>query len=188
MDQTHRNTTSEEPIQKEIDKLDRKNKKQEKTVRNLEIKVVQNVNLYFIFQAVILASTTVASPSTTCRSWWIPFTLSLLAAISNLLSFTATMSKVLTSRDEIDQNLADLGFMKLYQMTQDELNQVLPGTPLNHRGGEIVRPKASSMNRWKRRLVVYLSAGLFVGFSAVIMYGCYSILCRPGDRKCVKLC
>ncbi|KAG8375047.1 hypothetical protein BUALT_Bualt10G0059100 [Buddleja alternifolia] len=106
-----------------------------------------------------------------------------------MLSFCSAMSKVVESREELDQSLSDVAFMRMYQMTRTQLNQVLPGTPLmNNQGGEIVRPKAGAVRMWRRRLVVYLSVGLFVGFSGVVMYGCYRILCRPGDEKCVKLC
>ncbi|KAK4389226.1 hypothetical protein Sango_2259600 [Sesamum angolense] len=187
MNQSQGNSSSEDQIQREIDKLDQTNKKQEQRIRNLETKAVHNVNLYFIFQAVILASTTVAT-TTSCHDWWIPFTLSLVAAITNLLSFLGTISKVLKSREELDQKLSDIAFMKMYQITRDQLGQVLPGTPLTHQGSEIVRPKAGLAKRWKRRVVVYASIALFVGFSAVVMYGCRSILCRPSSRKCVKLC
>lgn len=187
MNQCEGNSSSHDQIQKEIHKVDEANKKQEQRTRILETKAVQNVNLYFIFQAVILASasaSTAGASSTSCRPWWwIPFTLSLLAAIINFLSFSATMSKVLKSRQELDQNLSDLKLMKSNQITRDKLNQAPPGAMLSHEGRELLRPKAGRMMRWKRCLVVYLSVGLFVGFSAIVIYGCYNILCHPGDRK-----
>ncbi|KAH6761008.1 hypothetical protein C2S51_017957 [Perilla frutescens var. frutescens] len=188
MNRSEGDSYSGDLVQREIDRLDERNKKQEHRIRNLETKAVQNVNLYFIFQAVILASTTLAS-SNSCHNWWIPVALSLLAAITNFLSFSSDMSKILKSREELDQNLSDLAFTKLYQLTRDELNQVLPGAPFNHQGGEIVRPKGGSLKKkWKRHLVVYLSIALFAAFTSVVMYGCHRILCHPGDRKCVKLC
>ncbi|KAL0285900.1 UNVERIFIED_CONTAM: hypothetical protein Sangu_2761000 [Sesamum angustifolium] len=108
MNQSQGNSSSEDRIQREIDKLDQTNKKQEQRIRNLETKAVHNVNLYFIFQAVILASTTVAT-TTSCHDWWIPFTLSLVAAITNLLSFLGTMSKVLLIklRHRIHENVSN---------------------------------------------------------------------------------
>ncbi|KAL7159995.1 hypothetical protein ABFS83_01G064900 [Erythranthe nasuta] len=170
------NSALEEPNRREADKLDESNKKQEQRIINLETKAIQNVNLYFIFQAVVLlASTTAAASSSsttataTCRRWWIPFTLSLLAAITNFLSLSTTVSAVLKSRKELDQNLSDLASMKSNQITRD------PNSP-----GNIPQniPKADNfINKWKRRLVVYFLVGLFVGFSAVVMYGCYNILC-----------
>ncbi|KAL2524983.1 Uncharacterized protein Adt_10037 [Abeliophyllum distichum] len=185
MDQNQVRNTSEDQIQREIEKLDETNKKQEWRIQNLEAKTVQNINLYFVFQAVILASTA-ASSSDNCRNWWIPVTLSFLAAGHNLFTFCATMYKVVKSREDLDQNMVDLEFMKVYQMTKAQINQVLPGTPLNHRGGEIVLPNGSARS-WRRRLLVYFFVGLFIGFSSVVMYGCHTLLCHPGDRKCVKV-
>ncbi|CAI9759366.1 unnamed protein product [Fraxinus pennsylvanica] len=184
MDQNQLKSVSDDPIQREIEKLDETNKKQEWRIQNLEAKAVQNINLYFVFQAVILASSSAAN----YRNWWIPATLSVLAATHNLFTFCAAMYKVVKSREELDQNMVDLAFMKVYQMTKAQINQVLPGTPLNHRRGEIVRPMPSSARRWRRRLLLCFSVGLFIGFSSVVMYGCHTLLRHPGDRKCVNGC
>lgn len=183
------NDLREDPIQKEIEKLDAANRKQEERVRNLETRAIQNVNLYFVFQAVILASTTMASAPNCRRQWWIQFVVSLLAAIPNFFNFWTSMFNALKEREELDQNLVDAEFIELNRMTRAEINKVLPGDVINQVGNGIVRPKASSAKRWKRRLQVYSFMGLFVGFTAVIMSGCYTILCHSGDdRKCVKLC
>ncbi|KAL2547646.1 uncharacterized protein Fot_09176 [Forsythia ovata] len=149
------------------------------------LSLLRLLNQLLLFK-IILASTA-ASSAANCRNGWILVTLSLLAAAHNLFTFCASMYKVVKSREELDQNMVDLAFMKLYQMTKAQINQVLPGTPLNHRGGEIVRPNGSA-RRWRRRLLVCFSVGLFIGFSSVVMYGCHTLLCRPGDRKCVKVC
>ncbi|CAA0812121.1 Unknown protein [Striga hermonthica] len=180
-------TTLEARNRKEIDKLVSANELQEHNIRNQETKVVHNVNLYFIFQAVVLASIT-ASSTATCRQWWVPFTLSLMAAVTNLLGLCGAVSRVLKSRDELDQSLSDVGFMKLYPITKEQLAQVMPGSPLSHEGKEIVRPKACGLRRWRRCFVAYFVIGLFVGFSGVVMYGCRRMLCNRGDGKCVKLC
>ncbi|KAL3652742.1 hypothetical protein CASFOL_002423 [Castilleja foliolosa] len=183
MSQIQDDITSEDRIQTEIDKLDNANKKQEQSIRNLVSRAIQNLNLYFIFQAVILASTTTSAA--TCRHWWVPFVLSLLAAATNLLGFLDALSKVMKLGQELDQSLLDLAFMKVYPITRDQLRRVLPGSPLTHQGREIVRPK---VRNWKLWSVIFLAVGLFVGFSGVVMYGCRRILCHPGERKCVKLC
>lgn len=184
MDQNQLRSVSDDPIQREIEKLDETNKKQEWRIQILEAKAVQNINLYFVFQAVILASSSTAN----CHNWWIPAILSVLTATYNLFTFCASMNKVVKSREELDQNTVDLAFMKVYQMTKAQINQVLPGTPLNHQRGEIVRPMPSSARRWRRRLLVCFSVGLFIGFSSVVMYGCYTRSCLPGDGKRVKGC
>ncbi|GER33027.1 protein kinase C-like zinc finger protein [Striga asiatica] len=163
--------------QREIDKLVSANKLQEHNIRDQEIKAIHNVNLYFIFQAVILGSIT-ASSTATCRQWWVPFSLSLMAALTNLLGLCGAISRVLKSRDELDQSLSDVGFMKLYPITKEQLAQVMPGSPLSHEGKEIVRPKICGLRRWTRLFVAYLLIGLFVGFSGVVMYGCRMMLCN----------
>ena len=85
----------------ERDKLDETNIKQEERIQNLETKTIQ------------LTSTTPAS-SLKCHYWWIPFVLSVLAALLKLFAFTGAISKVLKSKEEFDQNLADLvGFTVL---------------------------------------------------------------------------
>lgn len=183
------NDLREDSIQREIEKLDSANRKQEERIRKLETRATQNVNLYFVFQAVVLASTTMASAPNCRRQWWIPFVVSLLAAIPNFFNFWTSMFNVLKEREELDQNLVDAAFIKLNRMTRAQIDQVLPGDVVNQVGNGIVRPKASSAKRWKRRLQVYASMALFVGFTAVIMSGCYTILCHSeDDRKCVKLC
>lgn len=171
----------------EIEREEEINKKQEHRIRNLEAKAVQNVNLYFIFQAVILASTTLSS-STSCRNSWIPIALSLVAAVTNFLSFFAGLSKILKSREELDQSLSDLAFIKLHKLRREQINQATPGAAFNHLGGEIVRPDAGSFKKRRRHVVAYVCIGLFGGFSGMVMYGCHRILCHPGETKCVKLC
>lgn len=191
------NDNPEDPIQREIDQLDESNKKTEQNIRKLEARAAQNVNLYFIFQAVILASITSAS-SLRCHHWWLPLTLSLLVAVQNLFTFVSAMYKIVKSKEELDQDTLDLAFIKLYRIERAQLNQVLPGTPFDQlQGGSQVakqgnnqsfRPKPGLFSRCKRRLLVCSSVALFVGFSVAIMYGCYSLLCRSNGEKCVKGC
>ncbi|CAL5442635.1 unnamed protein product [Camellia sinensis] len=196
MNQPPENHVAEVLIQREIEKLDEMNKKQEQRIRNLETKSIQVINLYFVFQGVILlvlssssstSSASVATSSLKCHNWWIPFSLSLLATTLNLFAVFDNMSKILKSREELDQAVADLSIMRLYGMNRDQVSQVLPGTPLNQprvgaslrrQVSEVVRPKTGSVRRWKRRLRACLFIGLFVGFSGVVMYGCYTIPCH----------
>lgn len=154
--------------EREMERVAESIKRQEQRIRKQEAKAVQNLNLYFIFQAIILGSSSLAN---SCHNWWIPIALSLLAAVANLVSLWAETSKILKWREEVDQNTSDLAFMKVHRLIS------------GHQGGEIVRPKAEK--KWKRRLVASLSMGLFASFSAIVMYGCHRILCHP---KCVNLC
>lgn len=192
------NSIPEDPIQREIDQLDESNKKEVQNIRKMEARAAQNLNLYFIFQAVILASVTSGASSPRCHRWWIPFTLSFLVAVQNLFTFASAMYKVVKSREELDQDTLDLAFIKKYRVTRAQLNQVLPGAPFDqlqhgsqvakHGNDQGFRPKPGSISRWKRRLLAYSSVALFVGFSVAIMYGCYILLCHSNGEKCVKVC
>ncbi|KAL3499281.1 hypothetical protein ACH5RR_038374 [Cinchona calisaya] len=183
------NNIPEDPIQREIDQLDESNKKKEQTIRKLETRTAQTVNLYFIFQAVILASIT-SSTSLSCHHWWLPFTISLLAAVLNFFAFVCTAFKVLKSREELDQDTLDLSFIKLYRITRAQVNQVLPGTEVAKQGNDevICRPKVGLFQKCKRSFLVYSSLALFVGFSLVIMYACHILLCHSNGGNCVKVC
>ncbi|CAI9094212.1 OLC1v1029906C1 [Oldenlandia corymbosa var. corymbosa] len=182
-------------IQRDINQLDESIREQEQRIRKLETKAAQNVNLYFIFQAVILTSTATAT-SLTCHHWWIPFILSLLAAVQNFFAFGRTMIRVLKLREKLEQDSLDLSFMKLHRIRKDQVNQVLPGANFDQfqdvssakRGNEIRRPKAGSFQKWRGHLLTYCPLVLLVLFSGLVMYGCHILLCHNNGGKCVKLC
>lgn len=190
------NVPDQDLIQREIGQLDESIREQEQRIRKLETRAAQNVNLYFIFQAVILMSIATAS-SLTCHHWWLPFILSLLAAVLNFFAFSRTMLTVLNLREELDQDSLDLAFIKLYRITRAQVKQVLPGT-LFHRfqdvsqvakaGTEIIRPKPGPFHEWRRRLLICSPITLFVVFSGLVMYGCYVLLCHSDGGKCAKGC
>lgn len=175
----------EEILKIETEKQEERIKKTEERIKKLETKSIQTLNLYFIFQAIILTSTTTKSPALNCNKWWVPFSLSLLASVLNLFALLGILSNTWRAREKLDQHRADLELMKLYRFTRAQVSQVLPGNPLNQ---EISRPKPDSIARWKRHLMGFLCVGLFVGFSGVVMYGCYSIMCHSSGGNCVKVC
>ncbi|XAR70234.1 hypothetical protein NMG60_11027022 [Bertholletia excelsa] len=170
MDQTQGKDFAEDSIRREIERLEATNKKEEQRVRNLETKSIQAVNLYFIFQSVILAAT--STTSLKCRHWWIPFSLSLLAFTLNLVSFLTHASKSLKARENLDRYRADLAVMKTRRISRSQLGEVPSGTTLNQ----------TDTNRTRIRVGGGRGGG-------VVMYGCYALLCSSGDGgKCVKLC
>ena len=80
---------------------------------------------YFVFQGVVFTST--SSAFKLCHSCWIPLSLSLLAATLNLFAIIDNAPKILNSREELDQNKADLALMRLHGMTRAQIiSQVLP--------------------------------------------------------------
>jgi hypothetical protein len=97
-----------------LEKLESINKKQEEQIQNLETKAIQLTNLYFVFQGVVLSSISSASP-VKCHHWWIPFCLSLIAALLNFISIFGTIRYFLKCSEELDQNYEDVNEMRLRQ-------------------------------------------------------------------------
>ena len=165
------------PDQSEIKKLKQINEKQEKRIQALEAKALQLTNLYFVFQGVIL-STSATARSIKCHHWWIPFVLSLLAAIPNLFAFYFTIEKILSCIEHFDQNSVDLDVVRSNEgVTMAEVVQVSPGGQLNREGVQLFRAKPDPCKKWWRRVLAYASIGLSLGFSGVVLYGCHALLC-----------
>ena len=150
-------------VQKDVKELEEINKKQEERIRNLETKALQLTNLYFVFQGVILS--TIATKSLNCHRSWIPFVLSLIAAILNTAALCHTIWVFVKCSEQHDQNLEDLMVMVQKKLTRAEFKQ------------QKVRQKPDPIAQFIRRAFSIISVALFVGFSSVILYGCFAILC-----------
>ncbi|KAG2680998.1 hypothetical protein I3843_11G124500 [Carya illinoinensis] len=155
-----RNISSDQ-VQKDIDELDGINQKQEERIHKLEAKALQLTNLYFVFQGVILSSIS-AKHHVECHHWYVPFILSLIAALLNMVSLVGTLNKYLRYKEELDQNHEDIRKMKRDRITRAQINN---------------RTKPDLYKQWKRRVFSYAGVILFVGFSGVILYGCHALLC-----------
>ena len=170
------------PDQSEM-KLIQINEKQEKRIQALEAKALQLTNLYFVFQGVIL-STSASARSIKCHHWWIPFVLSLLAAILNLFAFYFTIKKIVRCREHFDQNLVDLEVLKSNPgVTMAEVVRVPPGGQLNREGVQLFRAKPDPCKKWWRWVLASASIGLSLGFSGVVLYGCHALLCQKRSNE-----
>jgi hypothetical protein len=190
-----------------LEKLEDIIKKQEEEIQKLETKAIQLINLYFVFQGVVLSSISSVTP-VKCHNWWIPFCLSLIAALLNFISIFGSIRYFLKCSEELDQNYEDVHEMRLQQRrtTGDgggQANGDFPGEregdrPIPQRGSPVdmqrqssqwKRPKPDPVKQRKRRVLCYAAMGLLLGFSCIILYGCRALLCdcTPKD-KCVKLC
>ncbi|PON43870.1 hypothetical protein PanWU01x14_270790 [Parasponia andersonii] len=152
-------------VQKDVKELQEINTKQEARIHNLETKALQLTNLYFMFQGVILS--TVTNKSLSCGHSWIPFVLSLLAAILNTAALCHTILVFVKCSEELDQNLEDLRVMKEGQLTRAELEEQQPA----------VRQRPDPVAQIIRRGFSIFSIALFVGFSIVILVACFAIRC-----------
>ncbi|KAG6684901.1 hypothetical protein I3842_12G086100 [Carya illinoinensis] len=119
-----KNISSE--VQNDIEKLEAINQKQEERIHKIEAKALQLTNLYFVFQGVILSSISSASPAK-CHNWLIPFFLSLVAALINLVALFGTVTLFLRYSEELDQNYEDLSVMRVRGLTRAQIEEVDPG-------------------------------------------------------------
>ncbi|KAG2680997.1 hypothetical protein I3843_11G124400 [Carya illinoinensis] len=158
---------SPDQVQKDIDELDSINQKQEERIHKLETKALQVTNLYFVFQGVILTS--ISSPThVKCHHWYVPFILSLIAALFNVVSLLGTLKKYLRYKEELDQNHEDFEEMKRDRITRAQVNK---------------RQKPDPYKQWMRRVFYYAGIVLIVGFSVVILYGCRALLCTTEPSR-----
>ncbi|KAF5460600.1 hypothetical protein F2P56_020459, partial [Juglans regia] len=174
-----KNISSE--VQNDIEKLEAINQKQEERIHNIEAKALQLTNLYFVFQGVILSSISIATPAK-CHHWLIPFFLSLLAALLNLVALIGTVSLFLRYSEELDQNYEDLRVMRLRGLTRAQIEEVDPGRPLRGSVVEdgmepVFRQKPDAYKNRKRKVFSFAGICFFLGFSIVILYGCRALLC-----------
>lgn len=155
-----------------IQNLDEINRRQEDRIHNLETKAIQLANLYFVFQGVILSAVFSPASSLRCRQWWIPFSLSLLAAALNLFAFAATVLAYLRCAEALDQNMEDLASASAAVRVLD--------SPTIRR-----TTKPDRFRRARRRVFAVLGVAIFVGFSGIVLFGCRVLLCpsSSGDRN-----
>jgi hypothetical protein len=175
-------------VQTDIEKLKDSNKKQEERIQSTETKAIQLINLYFVFQGVILTSISSASP-VKCHNWWIPFCLSLTGALLNLVSVHGTISNFLKYSEELDKSYEDLQVMMDREMTGAAGNAVVPVNSSSHQENDAqltssqsliedaTRPKPDTYKQRKRYVLCYAGMVLLSGFSCIILYGCRTLLC-----------
>lgn len=152
-------------VQKDVKELQEINKQQEERIHKLETKALQLTNLYFVFQGVIL--TTISTKSIRCDISWIPFVLSLLAAILNTTALCHTIWVFLKCSEEHDQNLEDLRVMNEMKLTRAEFQEQQRDP----------RPNPDRIAQNILRVFSIIIVILFFGFSAVILIGCFAVRC-----------
>ncbi|KAG2677141.1 hypothetical protein I3760_12G084900 [Carya illinoinensis] len=167
-------------VQNDIKNLEAINQKQEERIHNIEAKALQLTNLYFVFQGVILSSISSASPAK-CHNWLIPFFLSLVAALLNLVALFGTVTLFLRYSEELDQNYEDLRVMRVRRLTRAQIEEVDPGSPLlgvvEDGMKPVFRQNPDAYKKLMRRVYSFAGIGFFLGFSVVILYGCRALLC-----------
>lgn len=140
------------------------NDRQEKRVQYLESNVYVLATFYLVFQGVVLTAVSQSS-SLKCHRWWIPFTLSLLAALINGFALTNRIVKYVRTKNELDKNRIDLENMK---------RRIHAGTStLNQLG----KPKVEASKLLQRYLYVAMIVLALIGFTITMLVACHQILC-----------
>ncbi|KAB1215390.1 hypothetical protein CJ030_MR4G025320 [Morella rubra] len=131
----HREQLRGPPLHANDQELDAIIKKQEERIHNLEAKALHLTNLYFVFQGVILSSISSASP-VKCHRRWIPFLLSLFAALLNVVALIGTLKHFLKYSEALDKSREDY----LAMGTRVQVNEVPKSPLLRNIGNNIEKP------------------------------------------------
>lgn len=149
---------------------------QEKRLNNLQSTAFSLANYYFVFQGVILTIVCNGSEALKPSNRWFFITLSILAVLLNLVALIKIVIKY-------NKTKADQESMKFLRDEEHIKNDS--------------RTTGTIPDFLKRKGNFYLGLCIFffLGFSAVVLVGCWKFLgnqnevCKlPSDDKCIRLC
>ncbi|EYU21925.1 hypothetical protein MIMGU_mgv1a018659mg, partial [Erythranthe guttata] len=125
--------------------------------RHLQKEAFQLANYYFVFQGVILVAFYNTPSDLKCKFGWIPFVLSLLAGVLNLLALCVIMVKYIHKLNEI-------------------ATQVMRDPTRNGNPGSV------ECERRCRFFIVAFCMCLFLAFFCVTLVGCWKVTCAATPR------
>lgn len=161
--------------------------KQEGRVQGLETKVLTLINIYIVFQGVII---TVISQASTlnCNSWWVPFSLSLFAFLIDAIAFAHTIIQYhRTSKDlEVQRTRVEDLSRRIVQRENGNQNQGQPDQPIHENNDPVNRNQLearldNTQFLW-RKIFLFLTAVLLLAFSVVVLVSCPVILCINASK------
>lgn len=157
------------------------NIRQEKRVRSWESKIHQLATSYLFFQAILLLTISHTS-SLKCHSWWIPFTLSLSAAIIYGISFVYTVIMYLGTDRQLDLNLLE---REIVRKEMERARNSHPHLISKDRVQtlSVDRLKLDRIKWAKRYVFVGLSMTAMLVFTMVMLVACHSIPCDQLNRE-----
>lgn len=160
---------------------------QEIRIQSLQSGALQLANYFFVFQGVIVAAISNTN-NLTCSDAWFTFSLSLLAALLNLLALLSIASKYVRAMDLHDQTWSD------YNRTAGSLYREGEDRPESAKFTRAFSPAVRSNNpnpnlQWRDRfaqrrryVVLAICMVLFVAFTVVTLVGSWVITCKR-DRR-----
>ena len=151
------------------------NEKQEKRLRHLETKLIWLVTSYVVSQGIIFLS--ISGPSNiSCNKWWYPFSLALSVAIMFGLTFTSAIDKWARTQYQHELNLLDLEMIH-YEMFLLKRGQTKIDVSSNLQEQQrVLRP--DMIRVYQRYAYIFVTVFALIGFSAVILCACFTVLCN----------
>ncbi|CAL8103397.1 unnamed protein product [Prunus armeniaca] len=197
-----------ENMEKRKEELQAVIEKQDDRVNHLQTGGFNLANYYFVFQGILLGAIIMATTALRCSDHWFLFSLSLIAAVLNLVSFLVIRSNYKRSvlqrhQTKIERNKLESDLVKLETSPSDHglKSNILSywTSTIIEASGQVasedpttVEIKDEQEQRQIRKGVVpvdnhhkqmrdfyfLLCMGLFICFSVIVIVGCWTIPCK----------
>lgn len=163
-------------LEKEHENLTNINVRQENRIESLQSKVYELIGFYLVFQGVVLTSVAQGS-LLRCHNWWLPFSLSAIAAVAITLAMLHMLLKL--SRFSLE--------LKINRLEAEKLQHKIFAKRRPARSMRIEQQPAESaahFDNWESKLrrsvyptVVVLT---LLTFTTFVLIACKRVLCSPG--------
>lgn len=167
-----------EELEKERENLVNINARQESRIDKLQSKVNQLIGFYLVLQGVIL--TAIAQGSfLRCHNWWLPFSLSFIAAVAIIL----TVLHMLLNRSRCKLEL-EINRVQAEKLEHRIMAKKRPARGILRIEQEPQLEGAGHFDNWESKLVrsIYPTIVMVIlfTFTTLMLIGCKRVLCSPG--------
>ncbi|KAK9928785.1 hypothetical protein M0R45_025905 [Rubus argutus] len=178
-------------LKKKIEELKTITKEQDDRLNHLQSNAFQLANFYFLFQGVILTVISNGSSALRHSDIWIPFVLSIFAAIVNLFSVFVIGIEYLRTIEQRDRSLWKQD--KKYTQLQKLMSR--PQNSNNHE--DHVQFQVDGYRKCKRITTFVICELLFLAFAVTMGVACWRVnrsraaegkLPPHVNGKCIRIC
>ncbi|CAB4297230.1 unnamed protein product [Prunus armeniaca] len=190
--------------------------KQDDQVNQLQTSAFNLANYYFVFQGLILGPVVTATTALRCSDRWFLFSLSLIAAILNLVSLLVVGSKykkrvmqrhqTKSELIELESDLSKLETSPSDQRLKAKILSYWDTTKIQHpmtvgikHESELRRRVMPVVTNHLRDFYYVICMGLFISFAVIVIVGCWTIPCKKSLQctppisdvntgKCIRVC
>jgi uncharacterized integral membrane protein len=174
-------------LHKEREALTHINERQENRIEKQQSKINKLIGLYLMFQGVILTSVAQGS-FLHCHNWWLPFTLSAIAAAAIIMAVLHMLLKISLLKIELDKNRRHGEQLdRLILRQKQQLPSFAMEDASNHSHWSFhhqqhdadLQPLSCGDCLYRASYPVIVLIMLIL-FTVFILIGCHRILCFPG--------